>query len=77
MQELFSHIPDHAVGPSFGPGILQIDDGPDGGGQPADEGDLQDQTDNEMEDPASQEEGHAGKKYSEEEHDGLFWFIRI
>ena len=63
-----AHGPDQAAVASFGAGILQVDDGPDGGGQPADEGDLQDEADDEVEDPTPEEEGQPGKEDGEEEH---------
>ena len=58
---LSAHSPDQAAIAPFFPCVLQVDDGPDGGGQPADEGDLQEEADDKVQDPAPEEEGQPGK----------------
>ena len=62
------HLPDKTAVPPFGPGILQVDDSPDGGRQPADERDLQDEADDEVKYPTPEEEGHTREEYRQEKH---------
>ena len=54
--------------PSIRPGVLQRDHCPDGGRDPTDQGDLEDEANDARQYPAPEDEGQEGKENGDEGH---------